>query len=969
MLINDLYTNKTPAVAENALNEFAPSDGGGDSGNYFQALASAWYNGTFDSGSLEKGIKSQEDVERLLQRGIVCPDGVTRKFDIGYNSDFDGVVISSDDYYEHADHDETDSRTGKPFGPYDYMEFGDDDLDESAQWRDPRYKGQLYTQEKPDYNDTREYDRARWDPKPKGYQGRKEPIAGGEFPRTDPLKKGQGIGRSGIEHNINLSGKRKGLPSRDQITSLKGSIKDAHGRHTRANLPEGMEGQVVFSGTGADGGKYEIIQSGATDFMIHANGRHIDTYSSLQRAMSVLKNEVQGLQQGMAEGLKDLDKSNSNNSIQARQKKADDAAKRFMDEPKYDNSNQDRQKKADDAAKRFMQGVAEAQTDYQKRRQRERDVDAGKPVKPEPRNPQNDYFARRKKEKEQGVDESWKSALGGAALAGSMALGGAAAQAQNAPSGEDFLPAIVAHVTFKVNGNTVTKDINLGTSFKSPGQASAALEKFLKSKGIKFYEFNLERVSDTEYNNNYLDKTPLSDKGNPAAYHTADKGYTPSDNTAGDYMVKEVSPGDYRKKAAVSQAVAQTNQFFDRDDPAKVAAADQTIAKRTKGLARADARVRPYTPPPQDAEKQQRDLTARYPNIDELVADAERNRDPYYDRAEGSAYYAGREAEQNYQKLKQIQRVIQGLNESLQKKNLLEFEPVTPFGDEIRSRNSAMINPATQKPYLPSELAGYQSRRAARKAAVATPDPVAEPVAEPTGVAMPMNPYQVPTARTTPNPTKPVTAANTAMTTTGVPGFNAGNIGRSYTAPAAASKLQTIDAPAQLTGPAPVKQLGMADPNVTDVVAKTPTAKKAPVADLAALPAPAAPVTPNYSKGVADYSNTAMNAPAASVPNTKSMRPANMMPKTATAPPKPAVSTLTPTAKKEIYQYLTKTMKFGSKEANDAIKNLPPDISIKDAVKQIFRNSLGKPVTSESLTWSRNFDPGRSLYRQIKQDL
>ena len=70
-----------------------------------------------------------------------------------------------------------------------------------------------------------------------------------------------------------------------------------------------------------------------------------------------------------------------------------------------------------------------------------------------------------------------------------------------------------------------------------------------------------------------------------------------------------------------------------------------------------------------------------------------------------------------------------------------------------------------------------------------------------------------------------------------------------------------------------------------------------------------------------------------------------------------------------VNQYLTKTMKFGSKEAKDAIKNLPPGISIKDAVKQIFRNSLGKPVTSESLTWSRNFNPGRSLYRRMKQDL
>ena len=121
---------KAGVKPKSQISELAPSPGGSDSGNYFRTLASAWYNGTFDSGSLQKGIKSQEDVERLLQRGVVCPDGVTRKYSIGYNSDFDGVVISSDDYYEYADHDETDSRTGKPFGPYDYMEFDGDELDE-----------------------------------------------------------------------------------------------------------------------------------------------------------------------------------------------------------------------------------------------------------------------------------------------------------------------------------------------------------------------------------------------------------------------------------------------------------------------------------------------------------------------------------------------------------------------------------------------------------------------------------------------------------------------------------------------------------------------------------------------------------------------------------------------------------------------------------------------------------------------
>ena len=47
----------------------------------------------------------------------------------------------------------------------------------------------------------------------------------------------------------------------------------------------------------------------------------------------------------------------------------------------------------------FDPDVFEAQTDYQKRRQRERDVDAGKPVRALPRNPQTDYARKRAKEK------------------------------------------------------------------------------------------------------------------------------------------------------------------------------------------------------------------------------------------------------------------------------------------------------------------------------------------------------------------------------------------------------------------------------------------------------------------------------------------------------------------------------------------------------------------------------------------
>jgi hypothetical protein len=124
---------------DGSLNEFA-SAGSGSGGNYFHELARAWYNGAYDSKSLQKGIKSQEDIERLLARGIIGSDGVTRKYAIDYNSDFDGVVISSDDYYEHSDYNdqgqEVDSRTGRPWGPNDWMEFKDDQLSEG--WYNPQ---------------------------------------------------------------------------------------------------------------------------------------------------------------------------------------------------------------------------------------------------------------------------------------------------------------------------------------------------------------------------------------------------------------------------------------------------------------------------------------------------------------------------------------------------------------------------------------------------------------------------------------------------------------------------------------------------------------------------------------------------------------------------------------------------------------------------------------------------------------
>jgi hypothetical protein len=153
------------------LNEFARGDGP-DRGNYLKELARAWYNMDFEllahiarqgGNPMKHRVDVQETIERMLERGIHCGDGRVRKYYIGYNSDFDGVEIQSHDHYEHSDYDDDgtdiDDRTGKPWGPYDVVEFSSDELDESInEATDPKraklermiykYFGQIY-----DYGD------------------------------------------------------------------------------------------------------------------------------------------------------------------------------------------------------------------------------------------------------------------------------------------------------------------------------------------------------------------------------------------------------------------------------------------------------------------------------------------------------------------------------------------------------------------------------------------------------------------------------------------------------------------------------------------------------------------------------------------------------------------------------------------------------------------------------------------------
>ena len=149
-------------------------------------------------------------------------------------------------------------------------------------------------------------------------------------------------------------------------------------------VAEGMAGQVVFSGSGADGGKYEIIQTGPTDFMIHVNGKHIDTYSSLQRAMSVLKNEVPGLKKGVAEGI---------SSTQIDRMKAEYSKIDRID-PSSDNYKKligmlDKLGKADlqtlsDSGIKFVSGLAKNRVNRMGMKKEETQLDEGRPSQRHP---------------------------------------------------------------------------------------------------------------------------------------------------------------------------------------------------------------------------------------------------------------------------------------------------------------------------------------------------------------------------------------------------------------------------------------------------------------------------------------------------------------------------------------------------------------------------------------------------------
>jgi hypothetical protein len=136
--------NCVPEGQENNLKEFS-QDGGGNAGDFILTLARAWYMNDIEllahiaktNKSVAQGmISGKVAVEKILARGIVGPDGKVRKYEIDFTPEFDGVVLYTDDYFEYSDYGPdgkmVDGRTGKPWGPYEFISFTDDQLGESV---------------------------------------------------------------------------------------------------------------------------------------------------------------------------------------------------------------------------------------------------------------------------------------------------------------------------------------------------------------------------------------------------------------------------------------------------------------------------------------------------------------------------------------------------------------------------------------------------------------------------------------------------------------------------------------------------------------------------------------------------------------------------------------------------------------------------------------------------------------------
>jgi len=131
-----------------------------------------------------------------------------------------------------------------------------------------------------------------------------------------------------------------------------------------------------------------------------------------------------------------------------------------------------------------------------------------------------------------GEDISRRGFLRGAGAVAAGAAMGSMAQAS------EYKPNMVAHITFAVNGNKISKDYYLGSKYGSTREAADAVTELLRSKGIKYFYLDIERVSDEQAADDFMDKTPSTDQGMRSGMDAQPYRAKAPDSKA-DYMARE----------------------------------------------------------------------------------------------------------------------------------------------------------------------------------------------------------------------------------------------------------------------------------------------------------------------------------------------------------------------------------------------------------------------------------------------
>ena len=333
--------------------------------------------------------------------------------------------------------------------------------------------------------------------------------------------------------------------------------------------------------------------------------------------------------------------------------------------------------------------------------------------------------------------------------------------------------------------------------------------------------------------------------------------------------------------------------------------------------------------------------------------------------------------------------------------------PAAATGNTVNQANPANPNVAAQTPYVqgragqgsnPTRFAKYNPSTSSMAnldqgmRAMTTPRPETEPATDPgmanlsqgmramtTPMAQPETSVQAPGAYGQPTynvPLAKVPAANTMMptnmSTTGTPVADP-SLADANKVALTPNKAEKVD-----IGGSIVKAMRAYNANQAGVGSLNPDNNRNPnnvqtdkEGKITIKGQPYNANNPEHVKAYKDFLIAAGESPAVAAPTpatataqptaapAASPKPAS--PKPATTPPAATPKPRAPAAPSSGVEQALIKLGFSPQQAAISAKKVPPGMSEQDAIKLALSGKL-----KESLSWSRNFDPGRTLYNKMK---